>query len=454
MQLPLVIQELFGLSAPVSAKRYWTTGAVLGVGKYAIDAGLVMVVTGKLWLPSAYLNPLLTVRQQGIEPLPYELVAALVVTTLPFMWVGASMSVRRAVDAGYSAALGLLFFVPFVNYLAMLALSLLPTVPAAVRDPAPVADVEGAIKTSLLGIAIATGLGLAMMALSVFGTRSYGNSLFFLTPVLMGATSSWLHNRAGQQSLRSSFGVAALSVGITGVAMLLFALEGVVCLVMAMPIAMVAALLGAVVGRAMAGQQPVASVHLAIPFLVLPALVGAEHLLPPQPEHEVVSHIEISAPPAKVWRHVTSFGDLTEPPQWFFALGIAYPKRATISGTGVGAVRRCEFSTGPFIEPITVWDPPRRLAFAVAYQPPPMTELSPYRHVAAPHLEGYMTSRRGEFALTSLANGHTLLHGSTWYTLAIGPTAYWQLWADALVHAIHMRVLRHIAAEVATDTDS
>src|SRR5207237_6823083 len=92
-----------------------------------------------------------------------------------------------------------------------------------------------------------------------------------------------------------------------------------------------------------------------------PASAGLEQLLARAPIREVVTSVEIAAPPEKVWPHVQGFADLPPPAEWFFRTGIAYPVRARISGTGVGAVRRCEFSTGPFVEPITVWDPPRRL---------------------------------------------------------------------------------------------
>lgn len=74
--------------------------------------------------------------------------------------------------------------------------------------------------------------------------------------------------------------------------------------------------------------------------------------------------------------------------------------------------------------PITRWEPGARLSFDVRSQPPSMTELSPYRHVNAPHLEGYMVSRRGEFRLTALPGGRTRLEGSTWYTMAIFPESY------------------------------
>ena len=110
----------------------------------------------------------------------------------------------------------------------------------------------------------------------------------------------------------------------------------------------------------------------------------------------------------------------------------------------MGAVRHCEFSTGPFVEPITAWEPPRRLAFAVTSQPPSMSELSPYKNVRAAHLEGYMTSKRGEFRLVALPNGRTRIEGSTWYTLSIFPEAYWTIFGEALLHSIHERVLGHI----------
>jgi hypothetical protein len=141
-----------------------------------------------------------------------------------------------------------------------------------------------------------------------------------------------------------------------------------------------------------------------------------------------------------------SFSELSAPPAWLFRLGIGYPRRARIEGTGVGAVRYCEFSTGAFVEPITRWDEPSRLSFDVIAQPPPMTEWSPYRRVHAPHLDGYFRSRRGEFRLVKLPDGRTRLEGSTWYELEMAPQLYWKTLADVVVSRIHLRVLAHVKA--------
>lgn len=94
-------------------------------------------------------------------------------------------------------------------------------------------------------------------------------------------------------------------------------------------------------------------------------------------------------------------------------------------------MRHCEFTTGAFVEPITAWEPGKRLAFDVASQLPPMFEWSPYAHVHPPHLDGYFRSRRGEFRLRDLGDGRTELEGSTWYTLDLAPAPYWALWSDA-----------------------
>ena len=53
-------------------------------------------------------------------------------------------------------------------------------------------------------------------------------------------------------------------------------------------------------------------------------------------------------------------------------------------------------------------------------------------------------SRRGEFRLVPLPGGGTRLEGRTWYEVEIFPQAYWQPWAEALIHRIHHRVLQHV----------
>ena len=452
---PTLLDRLFGLSAPVDRRTYVVAGVSLMALKFALDAAVVFAFTRRLLNPTTYLLPSLALREASLgDNVPTAMHATMAMLALPFVWVGLSMSIRRAANAGLSPWLGTAFLAPIFNFVLLLVLSIAPTKAAAswsmppgspFRSPGPGADPPTPLGRSITSVLAATALGLAMTALSVYGLGSYGSALFFLTPFAMGSLTAVLLNRDGARTFGHTVAVTSLAVLLTGSAILLFALEGLVCLLMAMPIALALALVGAAIGYAVTRYGRSNAAQMVGCFVVgLPGFAALELKVAHPTLREAVSVVEVDAPPEVVWRNVVSFSELPAPPEWFFRLGIAYPMRARIEGEGVGAVRHCEFSTGPFVEPITRWEPPRRLSFDVRSQPPSMKELSPYRHVDAPHLEGYMVSRRGEFRLTALPGGRTRLEGSTWYTLAIYPEAYWVVGGEALLHAIHTRVLRHI----------
>lgn len=297
---------------------------------------------------------------------------------------------------------------------------------------------------SLLGL-----FGLAVLAAggaALLHNGKYGLTIFVLFPMVLGGLAAWVFRpaTAGKAAL-----CGAQATGVALAAFLLLGMEGLLCVLMAAPLAVP---LGALGGWLVYQAAPsrVASGGLAALLLLSPVSVVCDvHARPTV--FAVRTTMDIAAPPARVWSHVISFSDLTEPPEWYFRGGLAYPLRARIAGSGPGAVRYCEFSTGPFVEPIEVWDEPRLLRFRVTENPAPMHEWSPYAHVLPKHLHGYLVSRQGQFRLTPLPNGHTLLGGTTWYQHGLWPEQYWRWWSDAIIHRIHLRVMRHIRSLAEAD---
>ncbi|MGH7567395.1 MAG: DUF805 domain-containing protein [Gemmatimonadales bacterium] len=453
-RLGALLRFWFTFEEPVDRRRYLLHGVGLMVGKYAVDAAVVLLVTGRFWSPLDYVNPVWTARQAQLAR-PAWLMLVIALWTLPFLWIGVSMTMRRAVNAGHSAWLSLLFFVPFANYLVMLWLA---TAQSGLRVPQYQRAEQEVPDAKLRDALIAMGAGLAVaiptVLLSVLVVKSYSTPLFLGTPFSLGAIGAYVLNRDQVRTLGYTLQVTLAGLVLLAGAIILFAVEGLVCVLMALPIAGAVALIGAVLGRALArfspGAAPVgpgAMLAIALPVLtVVDALPSPPPPipLPPRLEHRVVTAVAIDAPPAVVWRNVVSFADLPEPTGWLFHTGIAYPKRARIEGAGVGAVRYCEFSTGAFVEPITAWEAPRRLAFAIVEQPAPMAELSPYPRVRAAHLNGYFQATNGEFELVELPGGRTRLVGTTAYQVRMYPQWYWSVFADAIVERIHGRVLEHI----------
>jgi len=221
---------------------------------------------------------------------------------------------------------------------------------------------------------------------------------------------------------------------------------------MALPLASFLALIGSVLGYLLAqkfSKGPAAILPLIL-ILLFPFLTAFEAGHPADPRiHRVATRLSIRAPIEDVWHQVVAFDRIEAPVTGIFRMGIAYPVQARIEGQGIGAVRYCIFSTGPFIEPITRWSPPNALEFSVASNPPPMKEFSPWGHIETPHLDHTFTSTKGQFKLWE-ENGKTVLEGTTWYYQTIAPDWYWHALSDQIIHKIHLRVLEHIRVKSET----
>lgn len=444
-RLARLLRFWFTFESPVSRSAYLRHGLALAVVKYAVDAALIWSVAGVAWTPWDYLTTGAAFQHSKLAAAPAPLLSFLAVWTLPFLWIGLSMSMRRALDAGQSAWLALLFLVPIVNYGLMAVLSALPTKVSRGLDRAPRPG-QARLPSAALSIAVGLGIDVGMMLLSVYGLREYGISLFLGTPFVVGAISAFIFNRRYAATQQETTQVVLLTLAATGGVMFTFGFEGAICLAMAAPLAIGSALLGAYVGRAIALRDAHSPTHAVLALVLLPPASPFLDRTGTPLLHEVRSAIEIDAPPEVVWERVITFPELSPPSLLVRVMGIAYPQRARIDRSGVGAVRYCEFSTGAFVEPITVWEPGRRLAFDVASSPPPLREWSPYARVVPPHMDGYFRAHRGEFRLIRLTGNRTRLEGSTWYEIRIYPDAYWSVFADAIVHRIHSRVLGHIRA--------
>jgi hypothetical protein len=287
---------------------------------------------------------------------------------------------------------------------------------------------------ALAALAVLVGTGYALT-----GRGIYGWTLFVLLPVLLGAVASWVTQPS---SGAEAAGKGVKAVIIASASFLVFGVEGMICIAMTLPLAVPLGALGAyLVYRAQSSRTAAGGVAM---FLVLPTATVPFDINARPPAFEVQSSIEIAATPEEVWKHVVSFSEMPEPDEWYFKAGLAYPTRARMEGAGSGAVRYCDFSTGPVVEPIEIWDEPRVLQFRVSENPAPMHEWSFYADVAPKHLHGYLVSKRGQFRLTPLADGRTLLEGTSWYQHGLWPAQYWRLWSDLIIHRIHWRVLSHI----------
>ena len=212
-------------------------------------------------------------------------------------------------------------------------------------------------------------------------------------------------------------GQAALAA-IAGV-VILIAMEGAICLVMAVPIASPIAVDG-IDRRAAAGPPRTAAVVQRTSRCCCWRCRSAPESRPrcPAPRARVVlTAVEVEAPPAVVWQHVVSFSEIrtaaapgTSAPAW--PIRCARASRAPASARCGTASSRPARSSSRLPSGTSRGGWPS----TSSRQPPPLHEWSPYSRVYAPHLDGFFRTSHGEFRLIALvadphaARGTHLVH--------------------------------------------
>ncbi len=298
-------------------------------------------------------------------------------------------------------------------------------------------------KRKIVAVLFSVTISALLTTWVIYGEGQYGIALFVLLPLFMGASSTIIYGYKKNITFGDSVIMGLLTLATYSIFLVFSAVEGLICIMMAAPIGLLLTITGCAIGYAIVAKSPNSS-SATIIVLILTIPFSSFMEADSQPEiQSVATSVEINANPTTVWKNLVEFSQLNEPEEFIFKAGIAYPINARIEGTGVGAVRNCNFTTGSFVEPITIWDEPKLLKFDVKEYPQPMKELS-FWDVNAPHLHDYFVSKQGQFKLTELPNGKTLLEGTTWYYHNIRPAFYWKPWSDYIIHKIHVRVLEHI----------
>ncbi|MGH7151367.1 MAG: DUF805 domain-containing protein, partial [Planctomycetota bacterium] len=247
---------MLSLERPLGRLPYLLFGVALFALKATLDAAVCRAY-GRPWSVLLYVSPIDAPLFRPRENLGYWI--ALWGVALPFVAVGFVLTLRRLRDAGLPGWLGALFFVPFANLLFFAACAVFPPKgweahPDRRLDARWGANREFAAAVSIGGV-VGAVVGLGAVGISVGLLRRYGTALFLGAPVLAGYASACAFARLHAVSVTGALlsGLAALL--FAGVVCFLFAAEGLVCLAMAIPLLLLGALVGALVGWTVAESR-------------------------------------------------------------------------------------------------------------------------------------------------------------------------------------------------------
>lgn len=439
MEQSRVMMQLFSFRGRLGRRAFALAALPILVSQHAFALACLAATGRDLVIPWWFwLNPL---RSLAGIPLPWAVPIGMALA-VAVDWLLAALAFRRTQDARGKELLATLTIVPVVQIPVILWLIAAP--PARAPEPEPPSGGEaGRLRGAVQGLLAGAALCVAAAAFSTLVARTYGYGLFIASPFVIGVVAAYLANRKADLGSGPTARLVLGSLLLGGVALVGVALEGIVCLAMASPLIAGMGIIGAILGRALARIGKRGGRTTLMSVAVLPLIMLGETVMPPRASFDSVEAVEVAASPAAVWDAVVHMGPIPGAPAAPFRCGLAYPMRGEIHGTGVGSIRRGVFSTGVAYERVTEWRPGRKLSFIVLSDPPTMRELSPYRHVNAPHVSGYFKTLDARFTITPLADGRTRLALATRHELDLEPALYWLPFAQWAVHANKQRVLAH-----------
>ncbi len=240
--------------------------------------------------------------------------------------------------------------------------------------------------------------------------------------------------------------VGALILGLVISVVLKF--EAVICVIMASPILVVAAVIGGFLGHFVLPRNS-ADKRLQVTFAVfLPFLCAyAESMLHWPTETKAIGNtIDIQAPPEVIWPEIASVREIPRKQirdRWIYQVGFPKPIAATLDREGVGGIRTATFERDvSFHETITEWDKPHRLSFSIHADPDFIPHTAFDQHIIVGGR--FYDVLDGIYEIEPLPSGGCRLHLTSHHRLSTRFNSYAGWWSVKVMDQIQGSILEVI----------
>lgn len=224
-----------------------------------------------------------------------------------------------------------------------------------------------------------------------------------------------------------------------------FALEGWACWIMVLPLFMLTASIGGLIGGYYKLKQKDNKVYLSV-LALLPLMVAPiERFIGAIPgTYEAYTSIDIKAGPAVIWNQVTRVNTIGEELDkgWFTRmLGFPRPVRAVLNYEGVGASREAIFTNGlVFHETVLEYIDQRKMVFSIKANPHEIPSATMDEHVV---IGGqYFDVLNGTYELEQLNATTCRLHLYSHFILKTSFNFYASWWAKWIMKDIQNNILQ------------
>lgn len=306
------------------------------------------------------------------------------------------------------------------------------------------------VKNILIAIGIPT---IYAIALRLFFGIDRWNEVFevmsitflFCLPTIVGGLTVYLSEKEKVKKISYRIFTPWIPIFLFLVVTLVFAIEGWACWLMILPVFLIAASIGGLIGGYLKLNKQNDSLHISFMFLLPFLFAPLESLIDKIPaQYEAYTFIDIKANPEKIWDNVTRVEEIKENEDsgWLNKfLGFPRPVKATLNYEGVGAYREAIFTNGlVFHETVTKYEDNRLMEFDIKAYPHEIPSTTLDEHVVIGG--NYFDVLNGKYELEDLENGKHRLHLTSKFKMKTTFNFYAGWWGKWIMKDIQKNILR------------
>jgi hypothetical protein len=270
-------------------------------------------------------------------------------------------------------------------------------------------------------------------------------SFLIFTPIAVGAVSVYVASKKEKLTWKNHISVSSTAMLVFLLSMFVFLLEGLVCIVLILPVFIIASIVGGLIIGYIINNTKYSKSTLNS-MLILPLLLSPiESFLPlQQSTQQITTRIIINASAQEIFSELATVKNIKSDELGFsfmHFIGLPKPLEASMNGHGVGAVRTSKWEKGvSFEEKITVWHSPYQLYYKFNIPKGSVPREALDRHV---ELGGdYFTVVSGGYDVKVLDNNQSELTLTTLFKNKSRLQLYGNLWAKYVLNDFHYSLLR------------
>jgi hypothetical protein len=305
-------------------------------------------------------------------------------------------------------------------------------------------------KNTLIAIGIPT---LYAVVLRLFFGIDNWNELFsvmsvtflFLLPTIVGALTVYLSSTEKAKSIAYRIFTPWIPVFLFLIITLALAIEGWACWLMILPIFLIAASIGGLLGGYLKIRKRNDRLNISL-LVLLPLLIGPiESMIETIPgTYKAYTYIDINAPAEKIWDNVTRVKEIPiDQDKGYLTrlLGFPRPVKAELDFEGVGAYREAVFTNGlVFHETVTEYKDNEKMVFTIKAYPHEIPSTTLDEHVV---IGGdYFDVLNGTYELEKLPNGLNRLHLYSHFKMNTTFNFYAGWWGKWIMKDIQNNILQ------------